>query len=182
MTATTKAEPVDFDAVHPGDRITFLTSDNGYGADGTPYERTGIVRTKTNKSITVRCESNRLGNTAQITRSTWRRRAVRRVEKPSRLPYAAHTVQYVDHGFSVIAIWVSDPNVSASEAYDNLLRRDLPYEVEVIAEATRFCKSEGAAFSGWVIRTGLDYTDPIKRKREALKHLRDAVAARFTRA
>lgn len=104
-------------------------------------------------------------------------------ETTSRRPYDAKHVQYVDEGRHVTAVWVSDPTVDPAEALDKILHRDLPYEVEVIAEAARFYKQEGADFSGWVVSShgGLNYGDPIPNKREALKHLRWTVADCFTR-
>lgn len=102
-------------------------------------------------------------------------------EQTNRRPYDAKNVQYVDQGFIVTAVWVSDPAIGPAEALENILRTDLPHEVEVVGEARRFYKSEGADFSGWVVRSGLDYSDPIPNKREAMKHLRWAVADRFTR-
>lgn len=96
-----------------------------------------------------------------------------------RTPYNADHVTYVHDRGHITAVWVSDPSIPAAEALDNLARRDLPYEVEVIAEATRFYKSEGAAFSGWVITSGRNYSDPIPTKTEAVEHIRDAVRHRF---
>lgn len=96
-----------------------------------------------------------------------------------RRPYDATNVAYVDRGAIITAVWVSDPAIAPAEALDKILHRDLPYEVEVIAEATRHYKREGASFSGWVITWGSNYGDPVPNKREAYKHLRWAVADRF---
>ncbi|MEU9405526.1 hypothetical protein AB0E08_07465 [Streptomyces sp. NPDC048281] len=102
---------------------------------------------------------------------------------PARVPFNAKGVRYVEEvgGKIVTAVWVSDPTVDPAEALENILRQDLPYEVEVIAEATRHYRYEGAGFSGWIVRSngGLDYSDSIPNKREALKHLRWAVEERF---
>lgn len=58
----------------------------------------------------------------------------------------------------------------------------MPYEVVVIAEATRHFKREGADFSGWIIRCGTNYsTVPIAQKRNAVKELRGWVEGYFTR-
>lgn len=102
-------------------------------------------------------------------------------EQTTRRPYDAKNVQYVDQGLIVTAVWCSDPTVDPETALDNILRRDLPYEVEVIAEATRHFRYEGADFSGWVVSSGPNHGDPIPNKRQALKELRWAVAERFTR-
>lgn len=104
-------------------------------------------------------------------------------DTPARRPYDAANVAYVESagGKIVTAVWVSDPTVNPAEALDNILRRDLPYEVDVVAEATRHYRYEGAGFSGWVVSTGggTAYGDPIPNKREALKNLRWTVADRF---
>jgi hypothetical protein len=104
-------------------------------------------------------------------------------DQPARTPYNAKGVRYVETvgGKIVTAVWVSDPTVDPAEALDKILHRDLPYEVEVIAEATRHYRYEGAGFSGWIVSSngGLDYGDPIPNKREAMKHLRWAVQEVF---
>jgi hypothetical protein len=100
-------------------------------------------------------------------------------EEPARTPYTAKGVRYVDEGHTVTAVWVSDPTVDPAEALENSLRRDLPYEVDVVAEAERFYKRDGADFSGWIVRCGEHYGDPIPKKRDALRHLRWAVEERF---
>ena len=46
----------------------------------------------------------------------------------------------------------------------------------VLATATKCRKSEGFAFSGWVIRSETDrylYSDPIPTKAEVLKHIHE---------
>ncbi|MFE6000414.1 hypothetical protein ACFQ6C_26695 [Streptomyces sp. NPDC056454] len=102
-------------------------------------------------------------------------------QPPGRRPYNAANVAYIESagGKIVHAVWVSDPAITPEEAYANLLRRDLPYEVEIIAEATRHYRYEGAGFSGWVVTCGANFGDPIPNKREAYKQLRWAVADRF---
>jgi hypothetical protein len=102
-------------------------------------------------------------------------------DTPARRPYDAANVAYVESagGKIVTAVWVSDPAVDPAEALDKILHRDLPYEVEVIAEATRHYRYEGADFSGWVVTCGRNYGDRIPNKREAMRELRWAVADRF---
>jgi len=92
-------------------------------------------------------------------------------------------VRYVDQGVITTAVWVSDPAIDPAVALENILRTDLPYEVEVIAEATRFYKRDGAGFSGWVVSAGggLSYSDPIPNKREAMAQLCHDVAECFQR-
>jgi hypothetical protein len=103
-------------------------------------------------------------------------------QEPARVPYNAKGVRYVEQveGKIVTAVWVSDPAVDPAEALENALRRDLPYEVEVIAEAVRHYRYEGADFSGWVVSGGNNYTtESIPNKRQAMRELRWAVADRF---
>lgn len=92
-------------------------------------------------------------------------------------------MRYVDQGVITTAVWVSDPAIDPAVALENILRTDLPYEVEVIAEATRFYKRDGAGFSGWVVSAGggLSYSDPIPNKREAMAQLCHDVAECFQR-
>lgn len=198
---TEKFEPVDFSNVHEGDTVQFVTANNGFGSSGEDLWRTGTVIKVTEKTVTVEItgpnplaedvfrggKSRKLGRTACLRGADWHSRCVSRAvtEKPARRPYNAANVQYVESagGKIVTAVWVSDPAVDPAEALENILRTDLPYEVEVIAEATRFYKNEGADFSGWVVSShgGLNYGDPLPNKREAMKHLRWSVADRFTR-
>lgn len=176
-------EGVDPNNVRVGDRLQFMTRETGFNGRGLVV-RTGTVVKVTAKTVHVGCHVDWEG-TAVLRKHLpeWVSRAVRRVvtEEPARRPYNAENVQYIDDGNIVTAVWCSDPTIDAQVAYDNLLRRDLPYEVEVIAEATRFYKKEGADFSGWVVSSGVNYGDSIANKREAMKHLRWTVAERFTR-
>jgi hypothetical protein len=169
--------------VREGDRLQFMTRETGFNGRGL-FVRTGTVVKVTAKTVRVDCRDSFEG-VATLRRDgvEWHSRNVRRVvtEKPARRPYNAANVQYVDEGFHVTAVWCSDPTVDPAEALDKILYRDLPYEVEIIAEATRFYKKDGADFSGWVVSShgGLNYGDPMPNKREAVKHLRWAVADRF---
>lgn len=174
--------------VHVGDRLQFMTRETGFNGRGL-YSRTGVVVKVTAKTVRVVC-----GNPAAYKPDTavlrkdaveWHSRDVRRIvaEQPARRPYNAENVQYVDEGNIVTAVWCSDPTVDPAVALENVLCRDLPYEVEVIAEATRFYKKEGAGFSGWVVSShgGLNYGDSIPNKRQAMQHLGWTVAECFTR-
>lgn len=60
----------DFQA---GDTIRFWTNDNGYGGVG-EIVRTGTVVKVTEKTLTIDCESNRLGRRAVIRRADWSHR------------------------------------------------------------------------------------------------------------
>ncbi|MBP5906809.1 hypothetical protein F3K40_15230 [Streptomyces sp. LBUM 1478] len=178
-------EGVDSRNVHVGDRLQFMTRETGFNGRGL-YVRTGVVVKVTEKTVRVDCGDNYEG-TAVLRKDIveWHSRDVRRViaEQPARRPYNAENVHYVDHGLIVTAVWVSDPTVDPAVALENVLCQGLPYEVEVIAEATRFYKKEGAGFSGWVVSShgGLNYGDSIPNKRQAMKELGRAVADCFTR-
>lgn len=183
-----KFEPVDFSNVHEGDRVQFVTTENGFNGRGT-YWRTGSVTKVTEKTVRVECDDapTRVKRDIAVLRaSDWGSRAVNKAvnEKPARRPYNAENVRYVDQGAIVTAVWCSDPTVDPETALENDLRSltgDVPYEVEVIAEATRYFRTEGAGFSGWIIRRGSDYsTEPIKRKLDAMKELRGWVDGHFT--
>lgn len=187
LTTAETFEGVNSGNVHVGDRLQFMTRDTGFNGRGL-YSRTGTVVKVTAKTIRVVCgnPASYKPDTAVLRRDVaeWHERDVRRVvtEKPARRPYNAENVQYVDDGLIVTAVWCSDPSVDPAVALDNILRQDLPYEVVQIAEATRHFKREGADFSGWIITRGSDYSDqPIARKRDALKALRDWVEGYFTR-
>lgn len=176
-------EGVDPSNVHVGDRLQFMTRETGFNGAG-PYSRTGTVTKVTAKTVQVDC--GRGWGTAVLRRDVveWHSRDVRRVVtgQPARRPYNAENVQIVDDGGPVVtAVWVSDPTVDPAVALENILCRDLPYEVEVIAEATRFYKQDGADFSGWIVSAGANWGDSLPNKREAMKELRWAIRDRFQR-
>lgn len=183
-------EGVDPSNVHMGDRLQFMTRETGFNGRGL-YTRTGTVTKVTEKTIHVTCDTvGRARPEIAVLRRhvpSWVSRAVRRIvtEKPARRPFNAENVQYVDEGNFVTAVWCSDPAIDPKTALDNILRsytEEVPYEVEVIAEATRHFKREGANFSGWIISRGRDYsTEPIAQKRDAIKELRGWVEGYFTR-
>lgn len=179
-------EPVDFSKVHEGDRLQFVTNENGFNGRGL-YSRTGTVVKVTEKTARVVCDDAVLRvkrDIAVLRRSDWHYREVRKAvtDQPARRPFNAENVQYVDDGLIVTAVWVSDPAIDPTVALENILHRDLPYEVVQIAEAARHFKREGADFSGWVISRGNDYSDlPIARKRDAIKALHNWVEGYFER-
>lgn len=185
-TMTETFEPVDFSDVHVGDRVQFVTANNGFGG-GDQVWRTGKVTRVTDRTVTVDCDSSLLGRAARLRRADWHYRCVSKAitEQPARRPYNAENVQYVDEGNFITAVWCSDPSIDPKTALDNILRsfmEEVPYEVVQIAEATRHFKREGAGFSGWIISRGNDYsTEPIKRKSDAVKQLHLWVEGHFTR-
>jgi hypothetical protein len=192
-------EPVAFQDAHEGDTLSFSRRDNGFGGTGDILRLTGTVIKVTDKTVTVEItgrnplaedvfvggKSRKMGRTASLRRANWNERDVRRIAKATRRPFNAANVQYVDDGLIVTAVWCSDPTIAPEVALENDLRSfagDVPYEVVVIAEATRHFKREGAGFSGWIISRGNDYsTEPIAQKRDAVKALRDWVEGYFTR-
>lgn len=179
-------EGVDSSNVHVGDRLQFMTRETGFNGRGL-YSRTGTVVKVTAKTVRVVCgnPASYKPDTAVLRRDIveWHERAVRRVvaDQPARRPYNAENVEIVDEGPLVTAVWVSDPTIDPADALENILNSDLPYEVEVIATATRFLKKEGAGFSGWVVHSGHDYTDSIPNKRAAMAALRDSINEYFVR-
>ncbi|MEV5940651.1 hypothetical protein [Streptomyces sp. NPDC051994] len=177
-------EGVDPSNVHVGDRLQFMTRETGFNGRGL-HSRTGTVVKVTAKTVRIDCRDS-LEGIAVLRRDVveWHSRDVRRVvaEQPARRPYNAENVQIVDDGGPVIsAVWVSDPTVDPAAALENILCRDLPYEVEVIAEATRFYKQDGADFSGWIVSSGANWGDSLPNKRAAMKELRWAIRDRFQR-
>lgn len=172
---------VDFANLNLGDRVSFLTANNGFGEAGTPFERIGTVLTKTDATIVIACESNLIGDTARLTRRAWSERSVRRIEKAAKQPYRAESVQIVDMGHTVWALYIPDPEQANDPQHvaDNLLRPEYR-DVEVLATMRRFYKKDGANFSGWIVE-GPDggYSDDISHKRQAMSGLRYAIAAYF---
>lgn len=104
-------------------------------------------------------------------------------EQATHRPYNAKSVQYVDQGTIVTALYIPDPQQAEDPAHvlENILDRSKYESVEIVAEATRFYKSEGADFSGWVVRCNQNPSDPIPNKRDAMRELRWAVADYFER-
>lgn len=102
-------------------------------------------------------------------------------EKPARRPYDAKHVQIVDQGLTVTALYIPDPEQAKDPEYvlANILD-DRYTAVETVAEATRHFKNEGAAFSGWIVRNGPSYGEPISNKREAMVQLRREITDYFT--
>lgn len=102
--------------------------------------------------------------------------------KTQRTPYDAAHAQIVDQGLVMTALYIPDPEHAKDPEYVLEHITEQQYEgVEVIAEATRHFKNEGAAFSGWIVRSGPSYGEPIANKREALKSLRREITDYFTR-
>jgi hypothetical protein len=102
-------------------------------------------------------------------------------EQPTRRPYDAKHVQIVDQGLTLTALYIPDPEQAKDPARVMENITDSRYaNVEIVAEATRHFKNEGAAFSGWIVRSGPSYGEPIANKREARAQLRREIADYFT--
>lgn len=99
-----------------------------------------------------------------------------------RQPYDAKHIAIVDSGLTVTALWIPDPEAAKNPSHVLVHICDPQFaSVEVVAQATRYYKRDGANFSGWIVRSGLNHSDPIPNKREAIQSLRHSVAAYFTR-
>lgn len=83
-------EPAAFADVHEGDRVRFVTANNGFGSDGGDLWRTGTVTKVTDKTVTVEVtgpnplaedvfrggKSRKLGRTARLRQADWHHRCV----------------------------------------------------------------------------------------------------------
>ncbi|WP_060888045.1 hypothetical protein [Streptomyces caniscabiei] len=83
-------EPVTFQDVREGDRVRFVTANNGFGGDGGDLWRTGTVTKVTDKTVTVEItghnplaedvfrggKSRKLGRTARLRQADWHHRCV----------------------------------------------------------------------------------------------------------
>lgn len=106
-----------------------------------------------------------------------------------RLPYDAKHVIYRESacGKIVTAFWASDrdfaalladPNTPDDEIDRRLWFRD---DVEIVATAIRHYRYEGADFSGWIVESRRNPSEPIPNKREAMRTLRAVAADYFDR-
>ena len=185
MNATSETfQPVDFSDVIEGDRLSFVTNDNGYGGRGV-YERTGHIQRITANTVTVACVD---GTTATLRRSDWRSRSPKKDhgEAPVRRPRDAAHVQIVHEPGLVTALYIPDPEMArnpravldAPPSMENYRKYE---EVETVATAERHYRRDGADFTGWIVSSGNDYGDPIPNKKEALEKLHLVIADYFTR-
>lgn len=67
-----------------GDRIRFVTNDNGYGGLG-EYWRTGAVTKVTAKTVAVDCDRNSLGDRAVIRLADWSHRCPMKIRPGHRV-------------------------------------------------------------------------------------------------
>ncbi|ELP67664.1 hypothetical protein STRTUCAR8_08534 [Streptomyces turgidiscabies Car8] len=95
-------EPVDFSNVHEGDRLQFVTANNGFDG-GDQVWRTGRVTKVTAKTVTVDCDSSLLGRGARLRRADWPYRCVSKAvaEQPARQSNDAEGAKVdLDDGYS----------------------------------------------------------------------------------
>lgn len=175
-------EPVEFGNVHEGDRIRFVTVNNGIDDDDEVW-RTGTVYRATSSTIFVECEANVLSRKAILRRNGWGMRCVGKASKSlTRRPYDVEYVQIVDRGTVVTALWIPDSEQARDPEYVLKHLLDGKHDnVEVVAMAQRFYKSDGATFSGWIVSSGSDDSEPIPNKPEAMQSLRQMITDYFIR-
>lgn len=179
-------EPVDFSNVHEGDRIQFVTANNGFDG-GDDVWRTGTVVKVTAATVVVTCGSHWFGSKAVLRKyqPAWNARCVSKAvtEQPARRPYNAENVQIVDQGLVMTALYIPDPEQAKDPKYVLEHITDSRYAgVEVVAVATRHFKTEGASASGWFIRSGLDHgSEGYPNKRDMREALRLTIRDYFAR-
>ncbi|MDW6058105.1 hypothetical protein SAZ11_08380 [Streptomyces sp. FXJ1.4098] len=172
--------------MHESDRVQFVTANNGFDG-GAQVWRTGAVVKVTEKTVRVVCDdvpTRVKRDIAVLRRADWHYRCVSKAVtgQPARRPYDAEHVQIVDQGLVMTALYIPDPEQAKDPKYVLEHITEQRYEgVEVVAEATRHFKNEGAVFSGWIVRSGPSYGEPIANKREALAQLRREITDYFTR-
>ncbi|GGP55775.1 hypothetical protein [Streptomyces abikoensis] len=172
-------EAADFDDFAAGDRIRFVTANNGYDGTGEGVWRTGTVTRISASTMTIACDPNIIGKTARIRRATWTYRAPQRAAT-SQTPYSAEYVHVVDMGATVWALYIPNPDHARDprNVADNFL--DPKYaNVELIATAERFRKCDDNGFSGWVVAGNGGNSDPIPTKRQAMRDLRAVICDHF---
>lgn len=93
-----QAEPIGFGDVNIGDRLVFATRDNGFGGTGDLIDRTGVVTSATEKTVTVELDNptpirafeggkaRTYGLTARLRAAHWYGRSVRRLAKAVATP------------------------------------------------------------------------------------------------
>lgn len=98
MSAQQQPEAVGFGDVSIGDRLVFATRDNGFGGGGNLIDRTGVVTSATEKTVTVKVDNptpvrafergktRTHGLTARLRAGDWYGRSVRRLEKAAAAP------------------------------------------------------------------------------------------------
>jgi hypothetical protein len=175
-------KPVDFCDVHAGDAVSFSRRDNGFDGSGDILRRTGVVIKVTDKTVTVEC-SDSWGRTGVLRRANWHERSVNRVRTADRRPYRAESVQVVDMGHTVWALYIPDPEQAKDPRHvaENILDRSKYDDVEMIASMTRQYKRDGGAVSGWIVDGAGGWGDGVPNKRQAMIGLRAVIRDHFAR-
>lgn len=179
---TTDFKAAAFDDFAAGDRIRFVTADNGYDGSREGVWRTGTVTRISASTMTIACDQHIMGKTARIRRATWAYRAPQRAAA-TQTPYRAEYVHVVDMGHTVWALYIPNPEHARNPRHvaDHLTAPEYA-DVELIATAERFRVCDGNGFSGWIVATpGTGNSDPIPSKRTAMTELRAAITSHFTR-
>lgn len=105
-------------------------------------------------------------------------------DKNRPVPYDADHVHIIDEGSTVTAIWIADPEKAKNprKTYDAPWTYETRDDYETVAEATRFYKTRGATFSGWITTSrGNHGTVPLPSKKAAMQDLKFLIADYFTR-
>lgn len=102
-----EAPRVSFATVKVGDRIRFVTADNGYAGQGEVW-RTGTVAKVTAKTVIVDCDENLLGEVAVLRGDDWNARAVQRAATNGALAEQRHLVDPLDHALEALAPHTQD--------------------------------------------------------------------------
>lgn len=105
-------------------------------------------------------------------------------DKTRPVPYDADHVHIIDEGHTITAIWIADPAKAKNPraTYDAPLTYENRDDYETVAEATRFYKTHGATFSGWITSSGNEYgTVPLPNKKAAMADLKILIADYFNR-
>lgn len=111
--------------------------------------------------------------------------AAPQTDEPKQTPYDVDHVHIIHEPGSITALYIYDPEKAkdprATYYAPGFKAMD---EYMVIAEASRFYKTCGADFSGWIVRTPLDgnySTEVIPNRKKALESVWDEVKDHFNR-
>lgn len=160
-----------------GDQVRFLTRDTGFGGTFESKERTGWVVRCSPGHVVVKVRGG-FGETARIRPVEMLERCVYR-RTGGHVPYHPDFVHYVDTPGQITALWSPVPIQDPKYVLAHITDRSRFDSVEVVAEANRFTKRDGAVYPGWVVRSGVDHSEPLTLKADALRSLDSAVAEYF---
>lgn len=197
MSATTENknetfQPVTFQDVREGDRVQFVTANNGFGSDGGDLWRTGTVTKVTTKTVTVEItgpnplaedvfrdgKSRKLGRTARLRQADWHHRCVSKaaIEQEKRVADTRYFAQ------------IETRKTGRTGVYENDMTNWFAiYEVGV-ADAIEFHKLPYKANRdkvktlrelGWELDGDLDYIAGINAERAPVQRIEQAEAPQF---